>query len=278
MHALPGRGAVRPRRDWFTIGPMDAIEPDDADALAAHEAWHRGRIAELTAEEGWLTLVGLEWLDEGEYRVGADADCMPRLPGGGFWGTLRVAGASVRPAAEWAPADGPPAALETDRDGHPAIVRRGRLSFFLIERDGRLAMRVRDADAPARRDFAGIARFPYAPAWRLTAHWDGEVARFALAGREFGLRPQDPGAARLQFVVADATSGRETYGGGRFLFADRPAPGGVLVLDFNRALNPPCAFTPFAVCPLPPPENRLPLAVPAGERAWRPAQAPAPVR
>lgn len=251
---------------------MDPIEPDRAAALADNEAWHRQRIADLTAEEGWLTLVGLEWLDDGEYRVGSAADCPLRLPGGGFWGVLRVAGPAAHPSAEWTPADGPPAALDTDRAGQPTVVRRGRLSFFLIERDGRLALRVRDADAPARLGFPGIPRYPFDPAWRLEARWDGEAARFPVAGVECALRPQDAGAARLQFVIADATSGRETYGGGRFLFAANPG-GGALVLDFNRAINPPCAFTPFAVCPLPPPGNRLPVAVMAGEKTWRPAEA-----
>ena len=155
---------------------MDTVEPDKADARAAHAAWHRRRIAELGSEEGWLTLVGLEWLDDGEYRVGSNSECIPRLPGGGFWGVLRVAGQSAQPAAEWTPAGGQAMALDTDRDGHPTVVRRERLSFFLIERDGRLAMRVRDADAPARREFAGIPHFPFAPAWRIAGRWDGQVA------------------------------------------------------------------------------------------------------
>ena len=100
---------------------------------------------------------------------------------------------------------------------------------------------------------------------RIDAAWDGECARFEHAGRHHSLRPQEPAAQPLHFVFGDATNGRDTYGGGRFLQADPPRAGRV-PLDFNRAINPPCVFTPYATCPLPAPENRLPFAVSAGEK------------
>lgn len=229
-----------------------------------HERWHARRIADLTKPDGWLTLVNLVWLDDGEHRIGAGPACeipQPGLPP--LLGTLRIAGT----AATWLPTDGLPQPLRSDAAGEPSVVSHGDISFFLIERDGRLALRVRDAQSPTRLSFQGIACFPFDPAWQIEAAWDGALARFRHGGTAYALHPQRADAATLQFVIADATSGRETYGGGRFLFV---APqDGRLTLDFNRAINPPCAFTPFAVCPLPPPENRLPFAVTAGEQTWR---------
>lgn len=240
---------------------------DGADAAhQAHEEWRRARRAELAAEDGWLTLVGLEWLDEGVHRLGSDPACTLRLPvGPAFWGELAIAGGRAR----WAPAAGAPLELDDDRAGAPTVVAAGRASFFLIARDGRLGLRLRDADAAVRSGFQGIPGFPFDPAWCVEARWDGVRAAFRGPAGEAALAPQDPAAGRLHFVFADATSGRETYGGGRFLFAPAPAAGEPLRLDFNRAVNPPCAFTPFAVCPLPPPGNRLPFPVAAGELAYR---------
>lgn len=167
--------------------------------------------------------------------------------------------------AQWQPISGTPLELQSDIAGTPSVVTYEALSFFLIQRDDRLALRVRDSNAATRTEFRGIDRFDFNPEWQINATWDGERASFVLGGNTFFLRPQTINAGKpLQFVIADQTSGRQTYGGGRFLFAD-PPENGHLVLDFNRAVNPPCAFTPFAVCPLPPAENRLPFAVEAGE-------------
>jgi len=232
--------------------------------IAEHERWRAARLAELTKEDGWLTLVNLVWLDDGAHRLGSAAQCDIELPGvAPLLGVLRVAGT----AAEWQAEGGAPQALQSDAGGTPSIVRHGSTSFFLIERDGRLALRVRDAASATRRDFTGIDCFAFDPAWQVEATWDGAVARFRHGGGDYSLRPQQPVADPLHFVIADASSGRETYGGGRFLHVPA-ATGDRLLLDFNRAINPPCAFTPFAVCPLPPAENRLPFAVTAGEKTW----------
>jgi uncharacterized protein (DUF1684 family) len=151
---------------------------------------------------------------------------------------------------------------------------------------------VRDSQAEARMRFAGIERFPVDPAWRIEADWTPLDPPFQLAtttvigtienypapgrasferdGRRFELYPvlEVPGDDRLFLIFADATSGRETYGAARFLYAEMPRDGRI-VLDFNKAYNPPCVFTPHATCPLAPPENRLDLRVTAGELKYR---------
>lgn len=220
------------------------------------------RLAALTAADGWLSLIGLEWLEDGEYAVGSAADCAIRLEAAPLRaGVLYVAGGR----ASWHPTEEPAMAMESDARGAPTVVALGRYRFHLIERDGRMALRLKDTEAPSRRDFRGIDHFPFDPAWILHGRWDGKVARFIVQAQACILRPQRPNARPLQFVFGDRTNGRETYGGGRFLFVT-PEADGRLVLDFNRAINPPCVFTPFATCPLPTPENRLPMAITAGER------------
>lgn len=231
--------------------------------LADHTRWQAERIAALTQPDGWLTLVGLFWVDEGDHAVGSAVACAVQLPfGPERLGMLRVHDGTV----EWHPASGGAQALQSDAGGAPTVIRSGSVSFIVIERDGRLAVRVRDNEAAARRDFAGIASFPFDPAWCVDARWDGSRAHFAIAGQACSLAPRFLADGSLQFIFGDASSGRETYGGGRFLFT--PAPqGAMLRLDFNRAINPPCVFTPYAVCPLPAPENRLGVVVTAGEKA-----------
>lgn len=234
----------------------------------AHVEWHAKRIAELTRADGWLTLIGLFWLDDGRHRIGSAADCAVRLPAGpALFGELAVTGNR----AEWQAADGTSLALKSDAGGDATVVRWEHLSFFLIERDGRLALRLRDTEASTRFNFSGITCFDFDPAWRLEARWDGQSAHFSRQGADYALSPQNPKADPLHFVIADATSGRETYGGGRFLHAPEAADD-KLILDFNRAVNPPCAFTAFAVCPLPPAGNRLPFPVSAGEMAYTAAK------
>jgi uncharacterized protein (DUF1684 family) len=233
--------------------------------LTAHHEWHRARIQALSAPDGWLTLIDLIWLDDGQHAVGSDPAsdiCIPHTPA--HWGTLAIEGNQ----AHWTITRSKSNSLDTDRNGSPTVIRQGQISFFLIERDEGLGLRVRDAQAATRTGFTGIDCFDFDPAFQINARWNGEAAEFDLGGRSYRLHPQNAQAATLQFVIADASSGRETYGGGRFIFVPVPETE-VFSLDFNRAINPPCAFTPFAVCPLPPVENRLPFAVTAGEKTYR---------
>ncbi|MBD8880457.1 MULTISPECIES: DUF1684 domain-containing protein [Rhodanobacter] len=272
------------------------------------EQWRADRVARLTGPDGWLSLIGLEWLHEGANRVGSAANNDIVLKAGpAHLGTVTLAAdGAVRVALDkdsGATVDGKPvaeAALVDDMhaaaNSGPTIVRFGNASFFVIDRDGRKALRVKDVDAEARRGFLGIDYFPIDASWRIEADWvpfvpehDLEIgtaigtidkvkvpgkAVFRRDGHTFELLPyqEEPGG-ELFFVIADKTSGKETYGAARFLYAALPAGGvatpGKVVLDFNKAYNPPCAFTPFATCPLAPPENRLDVAVTAGEKKYR---------
>lgn len=181
-----------------------------------------------------------------------------------------------------------PAPLVSDAEGEPTRVRTGSVEFHVIARGGRLAVRVRDAERAERRRFGGIAAFPIDPAWRIEAWFEpyDPPRRRAVAGVQ-GTVEQElfPGAVvfeaagglhRLEailergqteywIVFGDGTNGRETYGAGRFVYVPAPA-GGRTVVDFNKAYNPPCAFTPYSTCPLPPAGNRLTIRVEAGEK------------
>ncbi len=292
------------------ISGVATVSAAEAPSTYAHEIeqWRAARVARLTAPDGWLSLIGLEWLHEGANRVGSAADNDIVLKAGpAHLGTVTLAAdGAVRIALakdSGATIDGKPvaeAALVDDMHvaagAAPTTVRFGHANFHVIERDGRKALRVKDSDAEARRDFSGIDYFPIDPSWRIEADWVpfvpaqdlqmGSVigtidtvkvpgkAVFRRDGHTFELLPyqEEPGG-ELFFVLADRTSGKETYGAARFLYAALPAGGlakpGKLVLDFNQAYNPPCAFTPFATCPLAPPENRLDIAITAGEKKYR---------
>lgn len=263
----------------------------------ALEAWRAERVARLTAEDGWLALVGLLWLAPGDNTFGRGAGNSlvldhPALPARA--GTFRVDGERVTFGAERgvdvrvAGAPVRTVDLASDRGGPPTVLERGPLQFFVIERAGRLAVRVRDRDSPRRREFAGLEHFPATGDWVVDARfepyapartipivnvlgYEDEMTSpgalvFEKDGREWRLDAilERPDARELFVMFADATTGRETYGAGRFLYAALPRDGRV-ALDFNRAHSPPCAFNLFATCPLPPEQNRLALRIDAGE-------------
>lgn len=264
------------------------------------ERWHADRIRRLTAPDGWLSLVGLDWLAPGENRIGSASDNDIVLAGApAHLGVVEWAGddaltITLDPAAG-ATVDGEPvehAVLHDDRHGAPTTVAFGTCRFIAIDRGGRKGLRVRDTQAPTRTQFAGIERFPVDRGWRIVADWQpldppfqlvtatviGTIedypapgkAVFARDGQRFELYPvlESPSDTRLFVIFADRTSGRETYGAARFCHADMPRDGRI-VIDFNKAYNPACAFTAYAACPLAPPENRLDVRVTAGELKYR---------
>lgn len=260
--------------------------------------WQANRAARLKAEGGWLSVVGLNWLKEGDNRFGSDRSndvVFPKGPARG--GTLRLQKGEVtlipNPAADLR-IEGQPARevkLSPDTSEKTTTVTSGPLSFFMIDRGGKIGLRLKDNDAPGRKNFKGLKYYPVDPAWKVEARFEayhpakvipiqnivgmvdnlpspGELV-FNLAGKEYRLDPVlEEGSDELFIIFRDKTSGRETYGAGRYLYAKMPAAGGPVTLDFNKAYNPPCAFTDFATCPLPPPQNRLDLAVTAGEKKY----------
>ncbi|MGE5624387.1 MAG: DUF1684 domain-containing protein, partial [Bacillota bacterium] len=255
------------------------------------------RLDKVAGPNGWTTLVGLYWLKSGMNRFGSAAGNELQLSAAGFpaqAGTFEFDGKQVSfRAAEGATVSsgGKPVkqrALLTDADPQgPTVLNLGSVSFYAIKRVDRYGVRVRDTQAPARVHFRGLEYFPLDPAWRFEARFEPyasmkKIPIINILGMEEDMN--SPGALlfevdgkpyRLETVLedgetdyfvmfADQTSGKQTYGAGRFMYV-KPPVDGKTVLDFNKSYNPPCSFSPYATCPLPPPANRLPFAVTAGE-------------
>ncbi len=280
---------------------------DDSAWQSEITAWRAKRAASLQAPEGWLSLVGLDWLQEGDNSFGSGADNriqinaktpahlgvvhlekgMLRLlaPAGGFPKELLVDGHAA--AEQLLAAD------DSDKSSKLSI---GSVTIIVINRDGRFALRVKDLQAPTRLGFHGLHWYPPNTAYRVHARWipynpakvidiptvlgttthlpAPGAAEFTIDGQTVRLEPvlEDPKSTELFFIMRDATSKTTTYGAGRFLYSEFPDHGltqpGELWLDFNRLVNPPCAFTAYATCPLPPTQNRLTIAIPAGEERY----------
>ena len=265
-------------------------------------AWKTRRIDRLRAEDGWLTLVGLFWLDPGENRVGSDPASRVVLPAGktpAKLGVISLANGKTHftaaPSAPVTLANGLPATsvdLQSDDNGAaPTILKTGSVMFYVIKRGDKLGVRVKDTESEARKDFHGIDTYPIDPKWRVEAVLERPAKpRTIPIANVLGMTDEEPSPGTLTFqidgktyhldpvievgekdyfiILADATTGKETYGAGRFLSAAPPGPDGKVVVDFNKTYNPPCVFTKYATCPLPPPQNRLPIAVTAGEKKY----------
>ena len=276
--------------------------PSSSDP-AAHrrdiEDWRARRLASLKREDGWLTLVGLAWLDAGENSVGSDPKSRVVLPASApaHLATIRLAGATATlvtaPGAALESGGKPvtSATLVTDAHGEPTVLQSGSIRFYLIERSGRIGVRVKDTESAARREFHGIDNWPIDPRWRLEARFEkydpprkilvpnvlGSTTSeaspgalvFDVGGKRYRLDVVDEEGTSDWFVIfGDQTNGRETYGGGRFLYVTPPPAGSPAVVDFNKAYNPPCVFSPYATCPLPPTQNRLAVRIEAGEKNY----------
>jgi uncharacterized protein (DUF1684 family) len=263
------------------------------------ETWRSQRVERLKAPGGWLSLIGLHWLKDGKNTVGSakDNDIVLNV-GPAHLGviTLKDGKATIElDPKSAATIDGKSVAkgeLLDDKHEKPTVVAFGTANFYVIDRGGKKALRVKDSDAKTRKNFVGIDYYPIDPKWRVEAKWIpykpaheleipnvlGTVdkmpvpgkAVFERDGKTYELLPvlEEPDAKEVWFIFADKTSAKETYGGGRFLYSDMPKDGKI-VIDFNKAYNPPCAFTPHATCPLAPPENRLAIPVTAGEKKYR---------
>jgi len=277
-----------------------AVSSTPADVHRAEvEAWRLRRLQRLSQPDGWLTLAGLFWLEEGVNPFGSDRanrvvlppptpPCMGELVL--EHGTVRVraaAGVDLR-------TQGRPVldmVLKTDAEGAPTVLDYGPVGFYVIKRRDRFAVRVKDSQSPALLQFTGIDTFPISESWRFNARFErydppkdvvvpnvmggtdvekcpGAVV-FELEGNAYRLEPVlEEGSEDLFIIFGDKTNGHETYGAGRFVYVRQPDAQGRTVLDFNKAYNPPCVFTPYATCPLPPAANRLPIRVEAGEKVY----------
>jgi uncharacterized protein (DUF1684 family) len=225
------------------------------------EKWRAEYEAELKAPGGWLTVTGLNWLHEGDNAVE-------------HVGTVQLHNGVVT------------FGTRTLKPDSPDAVTVGDLTMTIIARGGKLGARLRDQNAETLRHFTGCAWYPISEAWHVKARWVAQPSKlpitnvlgmkmeedspgyavFTVKGREMRLTPvvED---GQLFFLFKDATAGKTTYGAGRFLYASMPM-NGTVDLDFNKATNPPCAFTAFATCPLPPKQNAMPIALEAGEKKY----------
>jgi uncharacterized protein (DUF1684 family) len=279
-------------------GCPEKADPSDP-AVKAVLTFRQQREARLTSDTGWLTVAGLFWLKEGPNRFGSAPDneivltassAPPKagelvLEGGAV--TVKVApGVKVTRGSE------PVTELKLKYEGEPGghdTLSLGALRFYIIRRGERFGVRLRDLDGPARKNWKGSEYFPIQKQYRIEARFEAHpepklhklagsqgqdeqmkspgVARFKLGGQELHLSPFfTDGGKKLVVMFRDLTNARTTYGAGRFLYAELPRDG-KLLLDFNAAFNPPCAFASSAVCPLPPRENWLQVPIEAGEKA-----------
>jgi uncharacterized protein len=287
---------------WIGLAVLAATGPAAADEAyrAQVRKWRDEREARLKADGGWLTVAGLFWLEEGRRSFGSDkaADFVLPASAPAEAGVFERTGTTVRIVPK--PGSGAtlngqplaaPAVMRPDSSGQTDVLAIGPLTMTVIQRGDRYGIRLRDRDNPARREFTGLTWFDADESWRIEAKFVpypepkavkvpnvlGQMnempspgyAEFTRDGQTIRLDGvlEEKDAEELFYIVRDGTSGKETYGAGRFLYAPMPKDGRVL-LDFNKAYSPPCAFTPYATCPLPPKQNWIPLRVEAGEKAY----------
>ncbi|NCF15848.1 MAG: DUF1684 domain-containing protein [Gammaproteobacteria bacterium] len=280
------------------IAACGRAEPE-ADPAAydqdVHE-WRAGRLERLLAPTGYLNQIGLYWLEQGTYVLGSDpaSDIVLPQTAAPRIAEIIVGDEGVRLIVEegvevlvdgQAVSDMP---LLPDVSGKAVMVSHRSLAWMLIERGGKLAIRVRDYEHPFVDSFGPLPYYEIDPEMRVTAKLEPYteprtiavdtviegfqqfpvapgVASFELNGQQYDLEPTISGD-KLFFVFGDATNRDETYGAGRFLYADAPGDDGLLILDFNLSYSPPCAFNDFSTCPIASPRNRLPIRIEAGEK------------
>jgi len=258
------------------------------------ENWDKKRITNLKDKFGWVNLAGLLWLKEGENIIGTSDSCDVILPGGEkFSGIISLKGDSVHLKAA-----NPSllkisnqyiteSELKTDKAGTPTLVEMYPYAWTIIRRGQKTGMRLRNYEHPNLKILTKIERFKVDETWKIVGkkvelnppviikipNALGKIdtlkanfkVRFVINKVEYDLFPSVYENS-LFFVIGDLTNGKETYGAGRFLYADLPDSNGTVTLDFNKMYNPPCVFTEFATCPLPPKENKLKLKIQAGEK------------
>jgi uncharacterized protein len=256
--------------------------------------WHEKRIESLKAESGWLNLAGLYWLKKGVNTFGSAEEndiLFPAEKSRPFMGEVVLEKDKItlkaKPDAQIFLGDQPVTELDLFPEGKPVTLKHGSLRWFVIKRGDKYAIRLRDLESEFLKGFTGIERYPVQEKWRVKAQFVPTKGRtvsitditgrtedqvspgklvFKIDGKEYSLdavgKPEN-----LFLIFADQTNKHETYGSGRFLYSSVESDG-TAWLDFNKAINPPCAFSPYATCPLPPKQNKLALAVAAGEKRY----------
>ena len=260
--------------------------------------WQTHRLTELTGETGWLTLVGLFWLKEGDNKLGSDPGLdivLPKDKVPSYAAIFIVKNSRIQfdaPLKSGFTVDGKPAThleLKSDDDGSPTVLHLGTLTLQIIKRGDKLGLRVKDKQNPDRINFPGLQFYPADVKWRIDAQFvpynppkavsitnvlgmqsdeaSPGAVKFEVDGKSYRLDAiTEKGETKYFMIIADQTSGKATYPAGRYLYVDPPDASGRMVIDFNQAYSPPCAFTKFATCPLPPRQNRLPFPIEAGEK------------
>lgn len=260
--------------------------------------WQKERVESLKKEDGWLNLAGLYWLRPGSNTFGAEAGnqlVFPKGKSAAQLGRLILENGEVwvesKPEAEVWQGENRVARLKIFSPGNaPLVLRHGSLRWFVIKRGEKYGIRLRDLEHPNLSHFTGIESYPIDSKWKVVAKLEkfseekkiaitdvlGQTSMqpssgalvFTLKGKTYRLDPIDEGD-QFFILFGDKTNAKHTYQSGRFLYAQKPAAGSnTVTLDFNKAYNPPCAFTEFATCPLPPAQNVLNVAVQAGEKRY----------
>lgn len=276
----------------------DPVQKGDPKYLAEIEQWHSKRIERLKGDNSWLNLAGLFWLKEGENKFGSASSndlIFPKDKSSDFIGTLilkdSIVSIKVAEGINVIANDMPVTELQLkdDLSNEPTVLKLGSLKWYAIKRGDRFGIRLRDLESDLVKNFTGIDRFPVNDKWRISASFvpfekpkiisiptiigtpDKMICRgelhFKIDGKDYTILPVDEDGS-LFIIFADETNSEETYGAGRFVYADPPDSTGKVIIDFNKAYNPPCIFTPFATCPLPPKENVIRTKITAGEKLW----------
>lgn len=282
---------------FYSCNNENLLQKGSREYISEVEQWHQKRIARLKEDTGWLNLVGLFWLKEGENRFGSAKDNEIIFPSGPeHIGSLFLKDSVVTikvNAGQKVLYNGNSVSEMKMKDDHSdstTFLQTGSLKWNIIKRTKGFAIRLRDLNAKLLKTFEGIERFPVNDGWMIEAKFekfdphkkliipdivgttDEEnspgAAVFIKDNHTYRMDALDAGGSRIWFIFADETSGKETYGAGRFLYTDQPDSNGIVILDFNKAYNPPCVFTKFATCPLPPKDNYLKLRITAGEKMW----------
>lgn len=276
-------------------------EEEGASYVDEVKKWHEKRIASLKRENGWLSVSGLFWLKQGENSFGTGPSNDIVFPEGKApefigWFVLDNEQVSVKIKSDVQVYHNGMAVtemqLQSDGEGPPTVLTLGSLKWYIIKRDDKFGVRLKDSENPNINAFEGIERYPVSPKWHLKAEFVaydppkkitlptilGTVTEESCPGAlEFTINDQtyrldtvgDMEDEQLFILFSDQTNGRETYGAGRYLLVDRPGEDGFTYVDFNKAYNPPCAFTQYATCSFPPSQNKLPIKITAGEKIYK---------